>query len=396
MGSVEDTISGVFSGYEFTFTAETGDIKNYPDRQYCFFTLLEKKNGETIAKADAVIWKSHHFLISRFEGATGKRFEKNMQILFRAEVTFHPVFGLRLRITHIDETYTLGQIEQERRAVLHKLVTQHAEWVSFREGEYYSANRRLALPPVIKRIALITAHDSDGLRDFMHELESNLYGYRFTVRPFLTRVQGKGAEKEIEAALNRVAAQANDFDVAVLVRGGGSGLDLGPFDTLEPGLAIASFPIPVITGIGHERNVSVADLMSHTKVKTPTKAAAFIVEHNADFEAGVEDLGRRIKEGGQRLVRNAQNKMEKIELNLTAGARHFLLSENHRLNSLEQLVKSRDPDLILSLGYALVRKKGKLITAAEKISSGEHIEIQWKDRRASAEITEVQNTESTT
>jgi exodeoxyribonuclease VII large subunit len=387
MGAVEDTVAGVFSGYEFTFIAETGDIKNYPDRQYCFFNLVEKKNGETLAKADAVIWRSHYPLIRRFETATGKKFEKSMQVLFRGEITFHSVFGLRIRITHIDESYTLGLIEKERQDVLNRLLTEYARWVQLENGEYISANRRLPLPTVIQRIALITAPDSDGLRDFMHELENNSFGYRFHVTPFLTRVQGKEAEKEIENVLRLAAAQANHFDAAVLVRGGGSELDLGPFDCLDPATSIASFPIPVITGIGHERNVSVADLMSHTRVKTPTKAASFIIEHNAEFENRLEESGRIIMHESRRQLQHNQRSLDKLWIHLFSKAEQHFLKQNHVLDSLEQQIKSRDPRWILSLGYSLVRRSGKLISSADILSSGEQVDIEFKDGTVSAKIT---------
>jgi exodeoxyribonuclease VII large subunit len=387
MGAVEDMVNGVFSGHEFTFIAETGDIKNYPDRQYCFFNLAEKKNGETLAKADAVIWRSHYPLIRRFEAATGKRFEKNMQVLFRGEITFHAIFGLRIRITQIDENYTLGLIEKERQEVLNRLLTDYAHWVRMEKGEYISANHLLPLPAVIKRIALITAPDSDGLRDFMHELENNPFGYRFQITPFLTRVQGKEAEKEIERALHLAAERADCFDVAVLVRGGGSGIDLGPFDCLEPALSVASFPLPVITGIGHERNVSIVDLMSHSRVKTPTKAASFIVEHNAAFENRIEELGRSImQESGRQLQLNLM-RLEKLRIHLFSKAEQYLLRQNHFLDTIEQRVNSGDPRRILSLGYSIVRQHGKLIRSADMLSKGEQIDIEFNDGSISAKIT---------
>lgn len=387
MGAVEETVAGVFSGHEFTFLAETGDIKNYPDRQYCFFNLVEKTHGETLAKADAVIWRSHYPMIRRFESATGKKFEKNMQVLFRGEITFHAVFGLRIRITHIDESFTLGLIEKERQEVLNRLLTDYARWVRMENGEYLSANRRLPLPTVIKRIALITASDSDGLQDFLHELENNAFGYRFQVTPFLTRVQGKDAEKEIENALHLAAGRAEHFDVAVLVRGGGSGFDLGPFDCLEPAVSIASFPIPVITGIGHERNVSIADLMSHTRVKTPTKAASFIIGHNAEFESRLEEFGRSIMYGSRQQLQQAQRRLDKLGIHLFSKAEQHLLKQNHLLDSMEQEIKSKDPRRILSLGYSLVRRGGKLISSADILNPGEQIDIEFKDGKASATIT---------
>lgn len=387
LGAVEQTFEEIFSGHVFTVLAETGDIKNYPDRQYCFFTLIEKQNGETVAKADAVIWRSHYPTISAFETATGRRFEKNMQLLVKVEVTYHSVYGLRLRVIEIDTRYTLGQIEQERRQVLENLVKQHPELVRFRDGEYYTANKKTVLPEVIKNIALITAPNSDGLRDFMHELENNPYGYHFHVNQFLTRIQGKGAELDISAALEQVKKKAGQFDVLVMVRGGGSGLDLGPFDTFEPGLQIAGFPIPAITGIGHERNISVCDLMSHTKVKTPTKAASFIIEHNAAFEEAVLGLGEHILNQAERQLQKMQLHLMKHTGSLFPAASAVLMQAFHKLDRIEQAAKANDPQRILARGYALVRKNGKTVFKNQELKPGDSVSIQLSEGQAGAQIT---------
>jgi exodeoxyribonuclease VII large subunit len=387
LGAVEQTFEEIFSGHIFTVIAETGDIKNYPDRQYCFFSLIEKQNGETLAKADAVIWRSHYHIISKFERSTGKRFEKNMQVLLHIEVTYHAVFGMRLRVVDIDEKYTLGQIEQERQRVLEKLVTLNPQTVQISQGEYFTANKKKQIPEVIKRIALITAPDSDGLRDFMHELESNAYGYTFLVAQFLTRIQGKGAELDIAAALVQVQKSSKKYDLVVLIRGGGSGHDLGPFDCYEPSQLIAGFPIPVVTGIGHERNISVADLMSHTRVKTPTKAASFIVEHNCAFEENIIGISEEILETAGRHLQRLNMQLEKISSGIFPSARHALLIQDNKLVRFEQHAKANDPQRILSRGYSLIRKNGILVTHSDQISEGDQIQLQMAEGNAEAKIT---------
>ena len=386
LGAVEQTFEEIFSGRIFMVVAETGDIKNYPDRQYCFFSLIEKQDGETLAKADAVIWRSHYHTIAKFQAATGRKFEKNMQVLLHVEVTYHAVYGLRLRVVDIDEKYTLGQIELDRQRVLDSLVQLHPELVRYRQGEYETFNQKSPLPPVIRHIALITAPDSDGLRDFMHELESNAYGYTFDVTPFLTRIQGKGAEADITEALNRARALSDRFDVAVLVRGGGSGHDLGPFDTYAPGKTVAGFPIPVITGIGHERNVSVADLMSHTRVKTPTKAASFIVAHNRAFEERVSGLGEAIMTNAKQHLNELRTRLAGLASSLFPAARHALVMHHNRLDRLEQHALANDPQRILARGYALVRKNGVLVKNTETLAPGDHIQLQLAEGGAEAQI----------
>lgn len=387
LGAVEQTFEEIFSGHVFTVIAETGDIKNYPDRQYCFFSLIEKQNGETVAKADAVIWRSHYHTIAGFQAATGRKFEKNMQLLLHVEVTYHAVYGLRLRVTDIDPGYTLGQIEQERQRVLDELVTRHPDTVQFRQGEYETLNKKLPLPPVFKRIALVTAPDSDGLRDFMHELENNPYGYVFLVTPFLTRIQGKGAELEIARTLAHVQADRQRFDLVVMVRGGGSGLDLGPFDTYAPGISVAGFPVPVVTGIGHERNVSVVDLMSHTRVKTPTKAGMFVVEHNRAFEERVLGLGEEITANAKQHLHELKMRLAGLAASLYPSAKHALVMHHNRLDKLEQHALANDPQRILARGYALVRKNGALVKNTETLAPGDHIQLQLAQGSAEAQIT---------
>ena len=387
LGAVEQAFEEIFSGHVFAVLAETGDIKNYPDRQYCFFSLIEKHNGETLAKADAVIWRSHYPLISRFERATGRRFEKNMQVLLHVEVTYHAVYGLRLRVTDIDPGYTLGQIELDRQRILDDLVRQNPGTVQLSDGEYFTRNRRCALPTVIQQVALVTAPDSDGQRDFMHELEQNPYGYRFEVTPFLTRIQGKGAERDIEDTLKRVRSFSDRFDVVALVRGGGSGLDLGPFDTYGPGLCVADFPIPVITGIGHERNVSVVDLMSHTRVKTPTKAASFILEHNRAFEERILGLDEEILRAAERRFHLLQLRLTRLSDSFFPAARHALSAQAHRLDRLEQVAQANDPQRILAKGYALLRKNGTNVKSINDLQTGDPVDIQLADGQAGAHIT---------
>lgn len=387
LGAVEHTFDEIFAGKIFTVLAETGDIKNYPDRQYCFFSLIEKQDGEVLAKADAVIWRSHYQSISRFERTTGKRFEKNIRLLFHIEVTYHAVYGMRLRVTDIDTSYTLGEIEKDRRQVLEKLMTLHPKSIRMVGGEYITANKKSYLPEAIRNIALITAPGSDGLRDFMHEIENNPYGYTFSVTQFLTRVQGKDAELDIATAFRQIQKSVSHYDIVVLVRGGGSGLDLGPFDTYEPAAVIAEFPIPVITGVGHERNRSIADMMSHTSVKTPTKAAAFIVEHNVEFEESISALTEEILENAQTYLKDHLRHLDKIATTILPSALRSLMHNSHRLDQYEHNAKLNDPIRILSKGYALVRKKGELSLGVKALQEDDEIEIQFADGKAGAKIT---------
>ncbi|MDB5240996.1 MAG: exodeoxyribonuclease, partial [Spirosoma sp.] len=293
--TLEAVIDEAFGQRALWVVAETSDIKNYPDRNYCFLTLVEREAGrETLAKLDACIWRKNYHTIRDFESETGIAFARNIQLLLLVSVGFSPVYGLRVEILKIDPTYTLGNLERERQAVLDRLVEEHPDLVWLEAGQYITANQLLPRPAVMQRLALISAPNSDGWRDFRHELANNAHGYTFKVDEYLTQVQGTGAERAICTQLERIRSSNVSYDAVVIVRGGGSQLDFGSFDTFLMGHTVAGFDIPILAGIGHERNVSLTDMLCHESVKTPTKAAAFLIEHNRQFEENCLQLRDRL------------------------------------------------------------------------------------------------------
>lgn len=385
LGLVQDTLSGRFAGEEFYVMAETSDIKNYPDRAYCFVTLVEKEGNQTRAKAEAVIWSRHYPLIRQFEAATGVRFEKNIRLLLRVSVDYSPVWGLKLQIIGIDASYTLGNIALHRKQIVQDLLKRFPQYVTEVDGTLISRNHQLNRPVIITRIALISAPASDGLRDFLHELHQNEFGYRFQVQEFLCQIQGQGAEQKITEVLKRIAKMAV-FDAVVIVRGGGSQLDFGPFDTLELAAEVAGFPIPVITGIGHERNVSITDEVAHENLKTPTKAAAFLIHHNRRAEEYAEQLlGNILYKARQRFV-DEDIKLGKAEEKLQLAIERYFRNQHQRLDRLAENIRHLDPVTILARGFTLVRNSQGLVTSASQLKSGDQIEITFADGRAEAGI----------
>ena len=378
IGEISDTIGEAFSGNQYWIIAETSDIKNYPDRGYCFTTLVDKMGSEIIAKAEAVIWKRNYQTILDFEFITGRRFERNLRLLLNVEVVFHPVYGLRLEIIEIDPSFTLGQLELERQEILRRLVAENPTIIKLIDGDFITRNKTLARSLVIRTVALITAPDSDGQRDFIHELEHNSYGYQFKILQYLTQIQGKNADLSIIEKLEEIKESKAEIDAVVIVRGGGSQLDLNAFETYNIGKAIAGYPKLILTGIGHERNVSIADLMSHINLKTPTKAASFIIEHNRCFEEEILELQERIFTYVQDLITHSVYSLEQIHDKLVNGSRRLLEKRGVELENKAITIQHLNPENILTKGFAMVYRNGHIITDPKELHPGDEIMIRMQ------------------
>lgn len=385
--NIENAISEKYGNKTYWIVAETSDIKKYDDRRYCFIKLIEKSDGKVIAKIDGVIWWQYYDLIDRFEVTTGKAFSKNLELLLNVRVAFSAKFGsLQLEIIDISFQYTIGKLEMERKEILSKLVMENPEIISLVDGEYLTYNKSLQFPLVIQNIALVSAPNSDGLNDFMHELKTNKYGYKFRVDKYLTQIQGQNASRMIIEQFEKIKTSAKNYDAVVITRGGGSQLDLGSFDTYEVGQAIAGLNIPVITGIGHERNISIADIMSNTSVKTPTKAAAFIIDFNANFEENTENLGNRFFD----IIRDTldeQNEMtDYLADKFINETKLYIGSKSNELEKLKLSIKYLDPKNVLSRGYAVLFLNDKLLTDPESVQKGDIVKTVLKDTLITGEV----------
>lgn len=383
-GMIADALQAQLGARAFWVTAELSDIRNYPDRRYCFFRLLEKQGGEIVASADAVIWRNEYPLIARFEKQAGTRFAGNLRLLLLVVVTFNPRYGMRLQVVDLDAGYTLGQMELERQQILDRLVQTYPELVQVQDGQYRSVNTRLRLPAVIGRIALITAPDSDGLRDFMHELEGS--GMQFRVSLFASQVQGAGASEQLSARVREISAQAAAFDLIVLVRGGGSSTDLHVFDDFQLALEIARAPLPVFTGIGHERNVSIADMMAHSASKTPTKVAAEIILHNQRWLSMVLELGERIFQKADRKLDEAENRLHGIWQRVLVQARWKLERAENQIRLLGQRLELAHPARLGAQGFAKVFRDGKALRPDDPIAPGDILQLQFGKRLLETEV----------
>ncbi len=283
---VKDTLSKSFQT-SYWVVAEVSEVKENSSG-HCYLELIQKDELQDYpkAKARATIWAyTYRMLKPYFETTTGRSISSGIKILILAEVIFHEVFGYSLNITDVEPTYTIGDIEQKRREAIEKLV---AEGV-------FDMNKALELQVPPKRVAVISSSSAAGLQDFINQLHTNNYGYKIEHTLFTAIMQGSSAEESIINALNQINEQYYNFDIVVIIRGGGSQADLACFDSYWLAAHVAQFPLPIITGIGHEKDISVVDLVAHTKLKTPTAVADFIISKFIEAESILHDLKDRLE-----------------------------------------------------------------------------------------------------
>jgi exodeoxyribonuclease VII large subunit len=383
---IADSIEASFDQSYFWVVCEVADVKNYPDRFYCFMSLVEKENQKLIAKSEAVIWRNTYHIIQKFERETNTKFASGLQLLLQLSVTYHVQFGLKLVVHEIDSSFTLGNIELEKTKILNKLVSQHASLVQFDGENYMTLNKRYGIPTIIKSIALITAPDSDGQRDFKHELEHNVDGIVYQVHEFLTQIQGNDAHVSIIAQLEKIKLSKTSFDVVVIARGGGSTTDLSSFDTLELALAAAAFPIPILSGIGHERNISILDLLVNRSLKTPTKVASFINDHNAIFKSEITDLRNELRYYAQQLLISKTDDVIRAKDKLKQHATRLIEKQQQKLEKAKLIIDLVSPAKILARGFAIIKHQGKIVRNADSINTNDLLEIEFLKETVQTEV----------
>lgn len=294
---------------------------------HCYLELVEKGGANHVpkAKASAVIWRSQYAMIaSYFRSTTGQELQAGMKVLVKVVVSYHALYGLSLQITDIDPAYTLGDMERQRLETIQKL----------HEDGVYDMNRELPLPCVMQRIAVVSSPRAAGYQDFMRELSAGTY--RFEVTLFEAFMQGNGAEDSIVEALSRAAERYEEFDVLVVIRGGGSQSDLGCFNSYRLCSYLAQFPLPVLTGIGHDKDQSVADLVAAVVLKTPTAVAVSLKDRMEQFEGELDASYRWLSEATRALL---HSETERLERAMTALNR---LSESGVRTALFRMEQYRD------------------------------------------------------
>lgn len=399
---VQKTIQRNFENQYYWIIADVSNHTYKSEKGFHHFELVEKSEDAQVllARIPAKAWGQGALHIKNFEKITGQQFTNHIHVLLKVEVTFHQVFGLSLQVLDIDTRFTLGLIEEKRQKTLSDLVAKNS-FIQKIGDEYFTKNKSLRLPKVIQKIAILSSVTSAGIEDFKHTLQNNPYAYSFEIQTYHSLVQGAQNARDLREKLIEIYKEhekGNLYDAVVIIRGGGSQTDFLIFDDYFLAQAVAKFPIPIITGIGHQKNETLVDLMAHTFTKTPTQAAEFILLNNRNFEDKILSLQKDIIIQTQNLFKNFQLDLqsihstlsyyprlllqkkeldlEKYRENLPSFALNIIKTEKGYLDHFKKLIHVLSPENTLKRGYALVKKEGKILKNTENVLIGEKLEIQ--------------------
>lgn len=385
---------------EFWVQAELSDVRtNSTGHCYLEFVQKDSRTNSLIAKARGTIWANVFRLLKPyFEEATGQAFVSGIKVLVQVTVNFHELYGYSLTVQDIDPTYTLGDMARRRREILKQL----------EEEGVLTLNKELDMPCLPQRIAVISSPTAAGYGDFCHQLKNNSRGFFFYTELFPALMQGDRVEESVLSALDRVNARLSEFDVVVIIRGGGATSDLSGFDTYLLAAACAQFPLPILTGIGHERDDTVLDSVAHTRVKTPTAAAEFLIGCMDNAADELEALAVRLHEGVRNRLQQEQRKLFVYKNRIPAaayrrlsGAKMALLTvrkdvaravtsslsrHRHRLELLQQRLADASPEKMLARGYSITLKDGKVVKDARLLHEGDEITTRFHQGEATSII----------
>lgn len=375
---VEEAVPG-----KLWVSAEIGEIKQHSSG-HCYMSLIDHDEDDGLsAKVQAVIWSTAYRLIKPFfESSTGRELSAGMKILVKVQVQYTPLYGINLVISDIDPSYTVGDLEMARMQVINRL----------REEGMFDLNSCLEFPLIPRRLAVISSESAAGYRDFMEHLHKNEYGFRFYTKLFSAPMQGDTAPAGIVSAMEAVMEDDIEFDLLLILRGGGSAMDLIAFDDYELALNIAQFPLPVITAIGHDHDHHIVDMVASVSVKTPTALADYLLDILLREDMHISSLSSR-------LMLALRNKYAEANLALNATltrvrytALNRLKSASGRIDLLEQRVVSNNPLNLLEKGYTLILKDGVRILSAGSVSVGDNVEILLRDGVIRAQVEEISST----
>ena len=384
---------------EYWVEAELSEVREV--RGHCYMQLVQYDRSEEggkrkryentpIAQASAKCWQSSWQLLRPyFEKETGQRLHAGMKVLLQVYAQFHETYGFSWIVTDIDPTYTMGDMARKRQEIIRVL----------KDEGVFDLQKELPLPLFCQRIAVISSANAAGYGDFVNQLENNEYGFQFHTRLFPAVMQGEDVEKSVIAALEQIfRGSENSFDCVVIIRGGGATADLSGFDTLALAENVANFPLPIITGIGHERDESILDMVSHTRVKTPTAAAAFLIDHLKEVLEVLNDAQERITRYAQQklstldaqlsvvaeaiprlfsVVKTRQDaRLDSMQEKMTMLIERRLETEQHRIQLVSEKVKSLDPTLLLRRGYSITLHNGKVVKDVSVLNTGDELETR--------------------
>ncbi|SHJ52620.1 Exodeoxyribonuclease VII large subunit [Reichenbachiella agariperforans] len=389
----------------YWIVAEIGEM-NIAQKGHCYMDLVEKENNFIKAKMRATVW-SYAFasIHNQFLHIAGTPLKKGMQILLNASFEFHEVYGVSLNIKDIDPNFTLGERERKKRETLLQL----------EQDGIIDLNRSLVLPQVPQRIAIISSETAAGYGDFLSQINNNAYGYRAELRLFHAVMQGDQAVASIIDGLHRIYEIEDQIDAVVLIRGGGAQTDLDCFDDYDLCAHIAQFPLPIITGIGHERDQTLADRVANVNLKTPTAVAEFIISGMMEFESSVNGFfdqiaglaSQQIKSSQERLIQTshiidlkaqqviqrAEHQLDMLSQVLYRRPLEIIRNQTQQLTALDKLLHAHDPQEVLKKGYSITKINGQVLNAKDQLKAGDHLETYSYGKEIRSTITEVNTLE---
>ena len=394
---VRETIERQMDG-KYWVEAELSDLH---DRNHCYMELVENDpfSPTPLAKARAVCWANRWTALrSKFERQTQQQLRPGIKVRMMVTPTFHEAYGFAYQVSDIDPDYTLGDIVRKRMEIIRQL----------KEAGIFDLQRELALPRFAQRIAVVSSAQAAGYGDFCHQIDDNSYGLSFSHELFAAIMQGEQVEQSVIAALDRINARIDEFDVVVIIRGGGATTDMSGFDTLALAENVANFPLPIITGIGHDRDECILDMVSYMRVKTPTAAATFLIDHLSEVYTALVSARERISRIAERhlayekmrlkqladriptlfaLTRERQTKrIDALAHRLDSAATQRLERERHRLQLVAQRAQAQDPIHILRRGYSITLHNGHALRSGDELADGDIIETRLEQGTLKSEI----------
>lgn len=413
-GMVREAIEGCLPE---TFWVQTELASVRESHGHCYMELVEKGTSDNTirAQARACCWRNTWLRVGRrFAEETGVPMRAGIKVLLCVHASFHETFGFSWIVDDIDPTFTLGDMAQRRKEILRLLTEQGV----------IDLNKQLPITPFCKRIAVISSATAAGYGDFCNQLADNPYGFSFETQLFPAIMQGEQVESSIIKALDKIAedrdrklsdGDAEPFDCVVIIRGGGSTTDLSGFDTLALAEHVANFPLPIITGIGHDRDKSVLDIVACVSVKTPTAVAEYLIGNlaatleklDACSQRAVSAVQRKLEIERTRMLRLEQsiqnvfgirkiqeeNRLKSLSLKFLNLSERQLLIENNKIKLIEHKVKALDPVNILKKGYTITLKDGVAVTDSKKLGNGDSVTIMFAKGSVEAEVRKIENEE---
>ncbi|GJM29902.1 MAG: exodeoxyribonuclease 7 large subunit [Cyclobacteriaceae bacterium] len=410
---------------DYWVAAEIGELR-VNQKGHCYMELVEKDGQKLKAKLRANIWAYDFYnLNSLFRQVTGRPLNAGMKILARVVVQFHELYGLSLHVRDLDPNYTLGERARHRQQVIDRLGA---------EGIIHS-NKQISLPLVPQRVAVISSATAAGYGDFIDQLVGNQFGYTFKVKLFDTTMQGEEAISSLIGSFKKIEQSRESFDLVALIRGGGSQVDFDCFDNYQVARAITACPLPVITGIGHQRDDTIADMVAHSKMKTPTAVAEFLINGMGAFDqqlnylydqikgqvnrhindqhtrlfgmlknlgyssknvisesrARLDMLNQRLSAGAGTVLKNSWNKMQQYQQSLAREPGRFLSKEQQKLQLLETKLNLADPVNVLKRGYSITYANGSVLKENQEVDTGEELTTYLYSKTIRSSVTEVKN-----